>query len=59
MKLLLLMMCYYVPVSLCIHYEVSPVGIVTERGFVCSMVANANVAAALHETTATECKLID
>lgn len=59
-KLLLLMMCYCVPVLVSlgwIQYEVLLVIIVAERASVCSMMENANVAPAVYETTATGCKL--
>lgn len=52
-KLLLLMMCYCVPVLVslgCIQFEVSLVVSVAERMLVCCMMGNANVVPAVYET---------
>lgn len=51
-KLLLLVMCYCVPVLVALGWlqlEVLP-AVVTERTLVCNMMGNANVAPAVHET---------
>lgn len=52
-KLLLLMMCYCVPVLVslgCIQFDVLLVVIVAERMLVCGMMGNANVVPAVYET---------
>ena len=53
-KLLLLIMCYCVPVLVslgCIQFEVLLIVIVAERMPVCSAMGNANVAPAVYEIT--------